>query len=236
MTYSRSMPQDGAELHHDDLAWAHALASSDPDALARYERELVPVIDGQLRRRGHSEDEIAELQQLLRVRLFVGDGEGPRIASYTGSGRLRSWVLVSAMREAVRARQARAREPAFEDEALIALADRADLVPDAAVDKERYRRAVRAAFRTALQALAPRDRNLLRMNVIDGLSIDQIGAVQGVHRATAARWLERAREQIARTVRRELMTALGADPFEADELLRWIQSRIELSLSGLATE
>ncbi|MEJ7598598.1 MAG: sigma-70 family RNA polymerase sigma factor [Kofleriaceae bacterium] len=230
------MPQDGGELHHDDLAWARALAANDLDALARYERELVPVIDGQLRRRGHTEDEVAELQQQLRVRLLVGDGEGPRIASYTGSGRLRSWVLVSALREAVRARQSRAREPAFEDDALIALADRVDLVPGTAIDKERYRRVVRIAFRAALQALAPRERNLLRMNVIDGLSIDQIGAVQGVHRATAARWLERAREQIARSVRRELMTSLGADPFEAEELLHWVQSRIELSLSGLATD
>jgi RNA polymerase sigma-70 factor (ECF subfamily) len=228
------MPQDGGELHHDDLAWARALARSDPDALARYERELVPVIDAQLRRRDHTPDEIADLQQILRVRLFVGDGDGPKIASYTGSGRLRSWVLVSALREAVRTRQLKIREPALEDDALIALADREDLVPANAVDKERYRRAVRLAFRTALQGLPPRDRNLLRMNVIDGLSIDQIGAVQGVHRATAARWLENAREQIARSVRRELMAVLGTDPFEADEVLRWVQSRIELSLSGLA--
>ena len=224
----------GGELHHDDLAWARALAANDPEALARYERELVPVIAAQLRRRNHTADEIADLQQTLRARLFVGDGGGPKIATYTGSGQLRSWVLVTALREAVRARQAKVREPAFEDDALIALADREDLVPANALDKERYRRAVRVAFRTALQGLAPRDRNLLRMNVIDGLSIDQIGAVQGVHRATAARWLENAREQIARSVRRELMTALGTDPFEADEVLRWVQSRIELSLSGLA--
>lgn len=228
------MPQDGGELHHDDLAWARALAANDPDALARYERELVPMIEAQLRRRNHTSDEIADLQQTLRALLFVGDGEGPKITGYSGSGRLRSWVLVIALRAAVRTRQLKAREPAFEDDALIALADRDDLVPPTAIDKERYRRAVRVAFRTALQSLAPRDRNLLRMNVIDGLSIDQIGAVQGVHRATAARWLENAREQIARTVRRELMTALGTDPFEAEEVLKWVQSRIELSLSGLA--
>jgi len=74
------------------------------------------------------------------------------------------------------------------------------------------------------------------MHVIDGLTIDQIGALQGVHRATAARWIERAREAISRSVRRDLMRQLGADPFETEELLQWVQSRIELSLSVLASD
>jgi len=194
------------------------------------------MIEAQLRRRNHSDDEIADLQQTLRARLLVGDGDGPAIASYTGSGQLRSWVLVAALREAVRTRQKKTREPAMEDEALIAIADRADALPAADIGKERYREAFRAAFRAALAGLTPRDRNLLRMHLIDGLTIDQIGAIQGVHRATAARWIDRAREDIAHTVRRQLMKELGADPFEADDVLRWVQSRIELSLSGLAKD
>ena len=194
------------------------------------------MIEAQLRRRGHDADEIADLQQTLRARLLVGEGDGPAVANYTGTGALRSWVLVAAMRESVRTRHKRRREPPLGDEALIALADRADVVPASAIDKAAYRDAFRAAFRTALAALSPRDRNLLRMHVIDGLSIDQIGAFQGVHRATAARWIEKAREAIARVVRRELMRALGTDPFEADEVLRWVQSRIDLSLSGLGKD
>jgi RNA polymerase sigma-70 factor, ECF subfamily len=73
------------------------------------------------------------------------------------------------------------------------------------------------------------------MHLIDALTIDQIAAVQGVHRATAARWLERARETLSRATRKDFMARLGTDPFEADEILRWVQSRIELSLGGLAT-
>jgi len=221
-----------SEDHHDDLAWARALANGDAAALERYERELVPMITAQLARRGHTPDQIADLHQTLRVRLLVGEGDGPGIASYEGRGHLRSWLLVAALREAIRVRQRAMREPSVSDDDLIALADRGDLAPPA-LDKERYRSAFREAFRTALAALSPRDRNLLRMNVLDELSIDQIAAVQGVHRATAARWVERARESVARSVRRDLMRQLGVDPFEAEELLRWVQSRIELSLSGL---
>jgi len=220
-------------LYQQDLSWARALAAGDPRALARYESELVPIIRAQLRRRHHTDDEIADLQQTLRARLFVGDGGGPAVAKYAGMGQLRSWVLVAALRESTRSRQKKTREPATDDEALIAIADRTNATPVAEPGKERYREAFRAAFREALASLTSRDRNLLRMHLIDGLSIDQIGAIQGVHRATAARWIERAREDIASKVRRRLMKDLGADPFEADDVLRWVQSRIELSLSGL---
>lgn len=228
------MDQDPPELHPDDLAWARALAAGDNAALARYERDLVPLIEAQLRRRGLAADVIADVQQALRTRLLVGDGEGPAIAGYEGRGALKSWVLISALREAVRVRQHAARESAVDDDALIALADHAE-VELPSVDKERYREAFRVAFRSALSELTPRDRVLLRMHVIDGLTIDQIGSVQGVHRATAARWIERARETVSRCVRRDLMKQLGVDPFEADELLRWVQSRIDLSLSMLVS-
>jgi RNA polymerase sigma-70 factor (ECF subfamily) len=226
------MDQDGGALHPDDLAWARSLAAGDRDALARYERELVPMIEAQLRRRGMTDDAIADVQQTLRTRLLVGEGDGPAIARYEGRGALKSWVLVSALREAVRVRQRTSREPPVEDEALIALADRADAGPPN-VDKQRYQDAFKVAFRSALAALSARDRVLLRMHVLDGLTIDQIGALQGVHRATAARWIERAREEVSRSVRRELMKALGMDPFEADEILEWVHSRVELSLSVL---
>ena len=226
--------QDGGDLHQDDLAWARSLAAGDRDALARYEAELVPMIAAQLHRRGHAPDQIEDLQQTLRARLFVGDGTGPAIAGYLGHGSLRSWVMVAALREAVRQRQKSSREPVVEDEALIGLADRADSATAAAVGKERYRDAFREAFRAALASLSPRDRTLLRLNLIDELSIDQIGALQGVHRATAARWIEQAREQVSQAVRQEMMERLGLDRFDAKDVMDWVQSRIELSFSGLA--
>jgi RNA polymerase sigma-70 factor (ECF subfamily) len=154
------------------------------------------------------------------------------IMRFSGRAALRTWILVSALREAVRVRDKAAREPATDDDALIALADRGSSTTLAA-DKERYHDAFRMAFRAALAALTARDRVLLRMHVLDGLTIDQIAAVQGVHRATAARWIDRARESVSRHVRRDLMKQLGADPFETDELLQWVHSRIELSLSAL---
>ena len=76
---------------------------------------------------------------------------------------------------------------------------------------------------------------MLRLHVIDELTIDEIGTLHGVHRATVARWLDRVREHVALGVRREVAQTLGTDVFEASELMQWVKSRIELSLSGLAS-
>jgi len=227
------MSHDGDEVHTEDVAWAKALASGDREALDRYERELVPAIAAQARRRGCSDDEIGDLQQILRARLLVGDGDGPAIARYEGKSPLRAWVLVAAMRDAIRIRQRAEREAAHDFEDLEQLVDRDELATPS-LDKERYRDVFRAAFRAAIHALAPRERNVLRMHLLDGLTIDQLGAAHGVPRATAARWLTQAREAVSKSVRRDMMKQLGTDPFETDALLRWVQSRIDLSLSGLS--
>jgi RNA polymerase sigma-70 factor (ECF subfamily) len=121
-----------------------------------------------------SNDQIADLQQTLRTRLLA-DGA---IGTFQGHSKLVSFVLVAAMREAVRSRERSQREPAIEEDTLIALADRADVLP-IAPEKARYRDAFRTSFRAALGALEPRDRNLLRMHLVDALSIDQLGLLAG---------------------------------------------------------
>jgi RNA polymerase sigma-70 factor (ECF subfamily) len=134
----------------------------------------------------------------------------------------------------VRQRRRGEREPLLEEAAMEAIAD-ADHASHQDVDKPRYREAFAVAFRRALTQLSARDRNLLRLNLIDQLSVDELGKLYSVHRATAARWLERIRAGISHAVRHDLMRQLDADRFETEELLAWIHSRIELSLGGLAS-
>jgi RNA polymerase sigma-70 factor (ECF subfamily) len=231
------MSESGSPSEHgEDLVWARALAAGDREALARYERLVVPMIAAQLRGRGCTEDQIADIQQILRARLFVtsADGKPPAIASYAGHGKLSSFVLVAALREAIRLRERNRREPAYGDDALDALADRVAGTGDAP-EKAPYREAFRVAVRDALVALAPRQRTLLRLHFIDALSIDQIGALMSVHRATAARWISDARDSIASGVRRQLAAQVGIDRFEVEDLMGWIHSRVDVSLSPLAT-
>ena len=225
---------DQIDRFADDRSWAAALADGDPAALARYERELVPAITSLLRHRRYREDEIVEIQQSLRAELLVGKDGCPAVAGYAGRGTLKSWVLVSALHCALKLRRRAARELPLEEGALIALAD-ASVPADGTLDavKERYREAFGRAFRAALAALSSRERTLLKMTAIDRLTIDQIGALYGVHRATAARWLDDARRSVFDATRRAMMRELGADRFEAESVMRWVQSRLDVSLGGL---
>ena len=62
------------------------------------------------------------------------------------------------------------------------------------------------------------------------LSIDAIGAAFGVHRATAARWLLRAREALVAQTRARLASRLSMTVTEIDSVIELVQSRLDASV------
>jgi RNA polymerase sigma-70 factor (ECF subfamily) len=84
-----------------------------------------------------------------------------------------------------------------------------------------------------LGRLSDRQRTILRQQLLDGLSIDEIGALYRIHRATAARWLEQARQQVLENTRALLLERLQVRPQELDSIIRLIRSRLEVSLRQL---
>jgi RNA polymerase sigma-70 factor (ECF subfamily) len=88
-------------------------------------------------------------------------------------------------------------------------------------------------LRTALADLADRPRALLRYHLIDGWTIDRIGERYGVHRATAARWLADAREQVGKLIRKELARRLAIPKSDVDSLVTMLTSGIDVSLERL---
>lgn len=68
-----------------------------------------------------------------------------------------------------------------------------------------YQSVLKDSFQCAVTARSDKDRTVLRLHVIDGLSIDVIGVVYDVHRATVALWLVRIRDELHDRTRRELM-------------------------------
>ena len=57
-----------------------------------------------------------------------------------------------------------------------------------------YRKQVNAAFEETVNALRPEDRNVLRSYYAQQMTIDEIAAAFGIHRATAARRVNSARD------------------------------------------
>ena len=170
-----------------------------------------------------------DLAQLVRARLLAPDAAGHRrVADYAGLGSLRRWVRTAAVRLALNEGR-RVHELATADDELAArLPDGRD--GELSFLKARYRPAFAAALRESLDALDAADQNLLRQRYVDGLSLEELGALQGVHRATALRRLERARQVLLRTCADGCQERLKLESGELESLLRLVASRIDVTL------
>jgi len=231
---ARHMPPGGgaaelAALRGADLYLACACASGDQGAMLVFERTYFGEVDAAAARLRAGTALAVEVKQMLRNILFVADGPRPAaIADYAGRGDLRGWIRVTAVRELQRLLVKDRREVRLDDEAFLDVLSPAQ-DPELAWLRDRYRTELAESVRVALATTPARERSLLRYQLIDGLSIDQIGALHGVHRATAARWLAHARAAILERARAELMRRLGAAAEEIDSIIRLVHSRLDVS-------
>ena len=219
-------------LRGGDLYLACALAGSDPAAIAAFERHYLAAARRLLRSRGFAGDEVDEVCQQLRVKLIVGPP--PRILSYRGHGSLLRWLLVSALRDAVK--QRRRVRPA--GDSVDQLVDElvADARPDVDSMKHGYRAAFREAFAAAVGALSPRERTVLKLHTIERLRLEDIASLYGAHRATVARWLQKIRERLGAGTREHLAIELGASLGEVEDVLGLIASRLDASVERLLAD
>jgi RNA polymerase sigma-70 factor (ECF subfamily) len=87
------------------------------------------------------------------------------------------------------------------------------------------------AVRAAVARLPVKERALLRLHLVDGMSIDALGARYQVSRSTAARWLAAARDALRALTREELEARIG--PADLASMAGFVHSHLELSTHGL---
>lgn len=214
-------------IRADELYLAIACAANIHCAIAALDRHYLSPIAPVLVRRGQDPATASDVVQAVRERFLVGRaGAAPRIADYDGRGPLATWIHVAAYRVAISASR-RLRREVLSDEIEIAAAARS---PEFDLLQQRFGQAFEAAFRSTFTALTPRERNLLRYQFIDGLSIDRVASLHGVHRATAARWLAGARHALREGIRRCLLEGLRVKANELDSLFELVESGLDLSL------
>src|SRR5436190_718530 len=90
--------------------------------------------------------------------------------------------------------------------------------------EQRYFPAFKGAFEAAVATLSSRERSLLELTILKRVSIDKLGALYGVHRATAARWVQSARENLTRAVHQILSERLAVPAADLDNLLPLVES------------
>jgi RNA polymerase sigma-70 factor (ECF subfamily) len=223
-----------AALHLDELYLACACAAGLPAALDAFESLCGPVIASAIARTGVPAADRGDVSQIVRRRLLVAasSDQPARIAGYAARGSLASWVRVVAVREAARLMVREPHGRAADEDALERLVASGD-DPELAYMKRLYREELRRAFAVAIDALGERERLLLRQHLIDRLGIDQLAALHGVHRSTAARWIEGARAELAAGTQRELLRHLKIDRAELESIVRLIASQVDVSVTRL---
>lgn len=212
-----------------DLAIAAMCEAQEPTAHAAFD-EILTEVDAAGAATRAPPDLVQDVKQILRVQLLIKKPDKPPgISGYKGKGPLRGWVRITATRELIRHLKKKKRETPMEPSLEDALVGRSN-DPMLSQLKAEYRTEFATALEEAIAGLSAEDRTLLRQSIVEQLSIDAIGAAFGVHRATAARWLTRARAALVAGTREKLAVRLAMPVDQIDSVIRLVQSRLDASM------
>lgn len=208
------------------------LLSGDRAAEAELERRYLAPIGPRVGTVALESAELDEVKQRTRAKLLVAEaGQTPKIVGYAGKGRLGGLVRVVATREALDLRRAERRQRPLHEE----LAEPAGAAWDPGLTKldgEARARFV-AAFEAAVRAASSRERTLLRLHLLGGVTLEKLAAMHNVHRATIVRWLAGARESILARTRAELGASLNLSGAELESLMDSLRQSLDLSVERL---
>ena len=238
---AENLPDDGdldrclSRMHCPDLYLACGCAAGDPAALAAFDGSVLSQSAPVLHRMGFSGSQIDEVVQVMRAKLLVTDEHGrpPLIASYAGRGALVGWVRTAARRTALSMRRNKDEQIGGAEKGRDL--ENMPLPADMELDylKRRYQAEFKQAVEDAIATLDAEQLKILRLHYTDGLSIDEIGRLLSVHRATAARWIRAASDAVRDETRRRLHERLRLSASELDSLAGLVQSELHLSLGRL---
>ncbi len=227
------LPKDGDGLDGLDpagLLLAAATLAGQSAAVACFDQVLRAEVRRAVSPLDTSNTLVDEVTQLARERLLVGSDGRPRLADYAGQGALAAWLRAVAVRLALNAKRPGAREEVVAQVPDTALADPD---PELALLRSRHREQFKAAFAAAVAQLSPRERTLLRLTTLDGLTLAQAGKMYGKDASTVSRWLAAARATLLESTRRTLAETLRLGSGELDSVMRAADSELNLSISRL---
>lgn len=193
--------------HAADLYLTAACRLGRGPALQLFERDFILRSRGAIQTIVRDASAVDDILQDVRSRLIAGPTS--KVACYRGTGPLGSWVRSIALnvaRDHLRTEAARRRAEEAQAWTFALGPGDALLRPDSparcALRRGRGPASV-DAVRVAFQALAPHERQLLHDHYLRGLSIDTLAPLCRVNRATVARRIRRATDEVARQVRKQ---------------------------------
>jgi RNA polymerase sigma-70 factor, ECF subfamily len=220
--------EDLPARHLHDLVLAFACAHGDAAALARFEREGMREVPAYLGPHPWARGRADDVAQMLRVRLLAPrEGALPGIAGYTGRGPLGAWLRIATIRAA---RDLARRDRAHDEHAKMEMPAPV-ATPEHAYVRRRTSREFRAVLEAVLVDLPPRDRALLKMHFLEGMSTDRIAALYAVDGSTVRRWISQIRASVERATKRALAERLRLGARELESVMGALESELEISIS-----
>ena len=218
-------------LRADDLYLVCAYGRGVPGAYEALEQYCMRQVFSALRRIAAPPALIADVEQDLRHRLVEMQQPRPGQKCYSGRGGLAGWLCVTALRDARHKMMRKDRERPLESTAELFLEPEEDA--ESAFLRKTYKPELTRAFQEAVASLTSEERNLLRYHFIKNLSIDEIGQIYGIHRATAARRINRARELLCERTQANFRARIPVDTSGYNNLLPLIESQIRIQLATM---
>jgi RNA polymerase sigma-70 factor (ECF subfamily) len=218
-------------IHGRDLFLAFACAENDRRALFQLEHHISQNLPLYLAKINNRASFSADVKQILLHKLFVAEGGSrPKILDYAGRGALGAWLRVAAIRTGQNLLRDKKRAGKRAEEAPVA-APKPD--PELGYLKGHYTREFKEAFRETLLALSPRERNIIRLYFLDGLSSGQIAVMYKVSGAAVRLWIKQWREAMLAGTRKRLARKLRIKSAELDSIMVLVDSRLDVGVSQL---
>ena len=212
-----------------ELYLALACARGDTAAIKAFDREYLSIVPVALAGMRLPAATVEDVRSTVRDKLLLATGDQPpKIVDYAGRGRLKGLVQVTATRTAIDRIRHEEKETELPAKELVGPGN-----IELSLIKAQYREAFVAGFARAVAGASRRDRNLLRLHFLGGVTLEQLAQMYSVHRATVVRWLAAAREAVFGATREHVAEAIGAPDDELDEMFDLVRSRVELSVERL---
>ncbi len=232
-TRVRTTGTEAGQVCHEDLFLATACARGDRIAWEYFVDEYSPVLQRMAQRGCRQFQEGEDLAQDIVAGLIA---DKSKLAGYNGRCSLAGWLRVALSHALIDRLRRRRREVSLEDlegqkqelYAAIPSAEERENSLDVA-----WGSVLAETLQEQIRALPPRDRLIMSLYYVHGVSLKLIGRHFGVHEATASRWLDGLRRTVRKRVERELRARHRLKSRDISGLWQWVAEHELFKLSDV---
>jgi RNA polymerase sigma-70 factor, ECF subfamily len=219
---SRSRIKGLGLIHCEDLFLAMGCSRQDRVAWEHFADEYIPLLRDFSTRSCGDSSEGEDLAQEITVKMLK---EGNRLAGYNGRGSLGGWLRAAVAHAAVdrfrRARRLVSLDDSSHSELPAESIDSAEDDRQEALDS-RWGPIISNAVSEIISRLPARDRLVLGLYYLRGISLIAIGRQFMMHEATVSRWLKRLRLYIRKQLEMDLRKKHGLRADDISSLWKFI--------------